>query len=516
MIQKVKPHLLMILDGWGVRSSAQNNAVKIARTPVLDNLLMTRPHTLLRCSGEAVGLPPGVMGNSEVGHMNIGAGRVVYQDLLRINQAIAEGTFDDTAAFNRVMDQVDQSNGALHLMGLLSDGGVHSHIDHLKALVLMAQKKGLQTVRIHVILDGRDTPPKSGVDYVRQLSEFLDQTGLGTIATICGRFYAMDRDTRWERIEKAYGLYTKGQGVLATDPVKAVVDAYSRGQTDEFVEPIIIGSVKNEHAGPISNGDGIISFNFRADRAREITRAFTDPDFSFFKREPYPKLSGYVCMTLYDEAFTLPIGFPPVHLTGIMGEVISEQDLYQLRIAETEKYAHVTYFFNGGEEKPFNKEERCLIPSPRHVTTYDEQPSMSAPEVTREVLERLNRDRYSFIVLNYANMDMVGHTGKLPAAVEACEVVDRCLGKIVDRVLELKGTVIITADHGNSESMVDENGQPHTAHTTNPVRLVLVDDDLKSASLEEGGLADISPTMLDIMGILQPDQMTGRSLIHKR
>ena len=513
MNNKIRPCVLIILDGWGLRESSENNAVKMADTPFLDHLLNTWPHTQLTCSGEAVGLPQGVMGNSEVGHMNIGAGRVVFQDLLRINQAIANGSFTENPAFNRIMTRVKENHGSLHLMGLLSDGGVHSHIDHLMALLALAKDRGLEQVFVHAILDGRDTPPKSGVTYIGQLQDFINKIGFGAIASICGRYFAMDRDTRWERVERAYRLYTQGQGVVELDPVQAVVNAYARNETDEFVMPIVISDSGDYTPGSVTDGDGIIFFNFRADRAREITHAFTDPKFSFFNRARHPNLGGYVCMTLYDTNLMLPQAFAPVHLDDILGEVISRQGLCQLRIAETEKYAHVTYFFNGGEETPYEKEDRCLIPSPREVATYDQKPEMSAREVTREMLKRLDSGRYAFIALNFANMDMVGHTGILEAAIKACEAVDACLAPIITRVLELEGTALITADHGNSETMVDENGQPHNAHTLNLVRLVLVNETLKTARLREGVLGDIAPTILDIMGIKQPERMTGQSLI---
>jgi len=516
MNNEIRPCVLIILDGWGLRESFENNAVKMADTPFMDQLLDTWPHTRLTCFGEAVGLPRGVMGNSEVGHMNIGAGRVVFQDLLRINQAIADGSFVENPVFNRIITRVRENHGSLHLMGLLSDGGVHSHIEHLQALLALAGDRGLERVFVHAILDGRDTPPKSGVTYIRQLQEFIGKIEFGTIASICGRYYAMDRDTRWKRVEQAYRLFTQGEGIVEPDSVQAVMNAYARNETDEFIKPIVISNLAGHPPGSVTDGDGIIFFNFRADRAREITRAFTDPDFLFFDRARQPKLSDYVCMTLYDANFTLPQAFPRVHLDDILGEIISRQGLYQLRIAETEKYAHVTYFFNGGEETPFEKEDRCLIPSPREVNTYDQKPEMSAPEVTREMLKRLDSGRYGFIALNFANMDMVGHSGILEAAIKACETVDACLAPIVTRVLELEGTVLITADHGNSETMVDENGQPHTAHTLNPVRLVLVDETLKTARLQKGVLGDIAPTILDILGIDQPELMTGHSLILSR
>ncbi len=515
MTRSVRPCVLIILDGWGLREATENNAVKLANTPFMDQLLAIWPHTQLQCHGEAVGLPGGVMGNSEVGHMNIGAGRIVYQNLLRINQAIEDGSFANNPAFDRVIRRVRDKNTALHLIGLVSDGGVHSHIDHLKALLALAGQRGLTQVFVHAILDGRDTPPNSGETYLRTLEDDIDRIGTGTIASICGRYYAMDRDTRWNRVEKAYRLYTAGEGIAEYNTVQAVENAYARGETDEFVKPIVMTNPNGDPVGSVGDGDGVIFFNFRADRAREITQAITDPDFSFFNRAYLPKLCDYVCMTLYDDHFTLPLAFPPVHLENILGEVISRQGLSQLRIAETEKYAHVTYFFNGGEETAFEKEDRCLIPSPRDVSTYDQKPEMSALEVTGEVLKRLDSGRYALVVLNFANMDMVGHTGVLEAAMKACEAVDGCLAQIIPRVLEMNGTAIITADHGNSETMVDENGHPHTAHTLNPVRLILVDDSRKTAQMTEGALCDIAPTILDILGIQPPEQMTGHSLIGK-
>ena len=374
-----RPVLLMILDGWGYREHREANAVVLAKTPFLDKTLSTRPHALLACSGESVGLPEGVMGNSEVGHLNIGAGRVVYQELVRINKAIRDGSLVKNEALNSIIDQVNAKKSALHLMGLVSDGGVHSHLNHLFALLDLARAKGVHHVYVHAILDGRDTPPESGISFVRALKEHIDRHQTGVIATICGRYFAMDRDNRWDRVEKAYRLYTRGEGTAKTDPVAAVQDAYGNGQTDEFVTPIVITDTNGAPRGTVTEEDGIIFFNFRGDRAREITRAFTQSDFSFFKRSPQPKLCQYVCMTRYDEKLILPVAFPPVKLTKILGQVVSDRGLKQLRIAETEKYAHVTYFFNGGEEVAFPLEDRCLIPSPRDVTTYDLKPQMSAP-----------------------------------------------------------------------------------------------------------------------------------------
>ncbi|PID40844.1 MAG: phosphoglycerate mutase (2,3-diphosphoglycerate-independent) [Proteobacteria bacterium] len=508
-----KTHMLIILDGWGIGADSPTNAVQIARTPVLDRLKAEYPSTTLRCAGEDVGLPPGIMGNSEVGHMNIGAGRVVYQDLMRIDKAIEDRSFFDNAQLCAIMDAVSTRGSALHLMGLVSDGGVHSQLTHLAALLEMAAGRGLERVYVHAILDGRDTPPDSGAGYLRALQARIRQVGKGQIASVCGRYFAMDRDQRWDRVEKAYRLYTTGEGSTHTDPVSAVESAYGRGETDEFITPTAMVDTNDSPVGCVSDGDGIIFFNFRADRAREITRAFTDPSFDGFQRPGMVKLAGYTTMTLYDASFDLPMAFAPVHLEMILGEVISRHGLRQLRIAETEKYAHVTYFFNGGEEAAFENEDRCLIPSPRDVATYDQKPEMSAPQVAEEVIARLDSGRYDLIVLNFANMDMVGHTGVLEAAVSACEVVDKSLGQVLEVLLARGGSALITADHGNSEKMAGPDGKPHTAHTTNPVRLLLVDDSRKTAGLNPGRLGDIAPTLLALMGLDQPEQMTGRSLL---
>ena len=506
--------LLMILDGWGIRDSRESNAVELADTPTLRRLNNSYPHTRLKCSGEAVGLPDGIMGNSEVGHMNIGAGRIVYQDLVRINKAVREGTFLENPALLTLLSQVKFAHSALHLIGLVSDGGVHSDIHHLLALLDMARNNCLKQVFVHVILDGRDTPPDSGVAYIRRLRDHICRHNYGDIATICGRFYAMDRDKRWDRTELAYHLYTAGEGLSEKDPVEAVQKAYHRGEMDEFVKPVVLTDRGDHPIGVVRDGDGMICFNFRSDRVRQITHAFNDADFPYFERRKHPHLCGYVCMTQYDETFSLPIAFEPVNLKDILGEIISRNNLHQLRIAETEKYAHVTYFFNGGEEKPFPYEDRCMIPSPRDVATYDLKPEMSARTVTEQLLTRLDETAYDLIVLNFANMDMVGHTGFLDAAIRACETVDECIGRIVEKVQAMGGAVLVTADHGNAETMADENGHPHTAHTLNPVRFILVDEMRKSANLrDEGVLGDIAPTILEIMGIEKPALMTGRSLI---
>ena len=514
-MQRPKPVMLIILDGWGKRAPDEGNAVTSADTPYLDRLLAQYPKTELQTSGKAVGLPDGIMGNSEVGHLNIGAGRVVNQDLIRINAAIKDGSFFSNAEINTAIDNALKRDGALHLMGLVSDGGVHSQLSHLLALLDLAKNKGLAKVFVHVILDGRDTAPDGGKDYVALLQSHIDAIGNGAIASICGRYYAMDRDTRWDRTEKAYRLYTEGLGRLESDPVAAVAASYKNGETDEFVTPIAITDSQGTLKARIADGDSVLFFNFRADRARQITRAFTDENFDGFQRRAHPSLGCYVCMTLYDENFPLPMVFPPVHMEEILGDVISREGLKQLRIAETEKYAHVTYFFNGGEEKPFDNEDRCLVPSPREVTTYDHKPEMSAAAVTEEVLQRIDSDQYDLIVLNFANMDMVGHTGVLAAAVQAVQFVDQCVGRIADKVLSIGGALLITADHGNSETMIKADGRIHTAHTTNPVHLLLVDDQRKQVRLKPGVLGDIAPTILDLMSIEQPGLMTGRSLIEK-
>ena len=508
-----KPVMLMILDGWGLRRADQANAVSLANTPVLDSLKADYANTRLRTSGKAVGLPEGIMGNSEVGHLNIGAGRIVYQDLLRIDNAIRDGAFFENQAINRAMDRALEADKALHLIGLVSDGGVHSQLTHLLALLDLAKRKGMTKVFVHAILDGRDTAPDGGRDYIAQVQRHVEAIGTGAIASICGRFYAMDRDTRWDRTEQAYQLYTQGSGLCETDPVAAVRSAYTRGETDEFVKPIALTDKQGNPLTRLQDGDAVIFFNFRADRARQITRALTQNDFDGFARPGRIALSDYVCMALYEEQFDLPVAFPPERLKNILGQVVSNRRLHQLRIAETEKYAHVTYFFNGGEETPFDNEDRCLVPSPRDIPTYDHKPEMSAFKVTEEVLQRIASDKYDLIILNFANMDMVGHTGIIEAAVKAVETVDQCVGRIVDAVRAKAGAILITADHGNAETMREENGKSHTAHTTNPVPLILVDDSRKDVTLAEGILADIAPTILSLMDVPKPEEMTGQSLI---
>ncbi len=508
-----KPLMLMILDGWGINPRPDNNAVALAATPNLDRLLASFPATTIRTSGMAVGLPEGQMGNSEVGHLNLGAGRIVYQDLTRISKSIQDGDFFSNPVLLDCITKVKNSGGRLHLAGLLSDGGVHSHNSHLYALLELAKQQGITDTFVHCLLDGRDTPPQSGIEYLSQLESEIKRIGTGRIATVMGRFYAMDRDNRWERVAKAWSAMVLGQGEQRASAQDAIKQSYAVGLHDEFVLPAVICE-NGQPVAPINDGDAIIFFNFRSDRAREITRALTFEQFDGFDRARVPKLAAYVCMTEYDITFPLPIAYGQEELTNILGDVLSSAGMQQLRIAETEKYAHVTFFFNGGVEAPLPGEDRALIPSPKEVATYDQKPEMSAYLVTEELLARLDQDRYDVIILNFANCDMVGHTGILSAAIRAVEAVDSCVGRVVEKVRSLGGTLLITADHGNAEQMVDENGEPHTAHTCNPVRLILVDDTRRDAVLKEGGkLADIAPTMLKILGLPQPKEMTGESLL---
>jgi 2,3-bisphosphoglycerate-independent phosphoglycerate mutase len=456
------------------------------------------------------------MGNSEVGHMNIGAGRKVLQNFVRINQAIKDQTFFKNPALLDIMAQVSKSGKGLHLMGLLSDGGVHSHISHLFALIDMAKQNKVKHLFIHPILDGRDTSPSGGITYIKQLQDYLDSHKYGKIATLVGRYWAMDRDTRWDRVEKAYNLFTNAAGLIEQDPVKAIQTAYNSDKTDEFINPIFLGNnppLKDTPNGTIDNGDGIVFFNFRADRAKEITRAFTEPGFNEFTRGKKIDLAGFVCMTQYDETFDLPAAFAPQHLDNILGKILSQNNIPQLRIAETEKYAHVTYFFNGGDEKVFAGEERILIPSPRDVATYDEKPQMSAFELAETACDKIRSGEFEFIILNFANMDMVGHTGILKAAIKGCEAVDKCAKKVVEAIWETNGVALVTADHGNSEQMIADDGSPHTAHTLNPVRLILAGNNYKTKKMKDGILGDIAPTILKILNIEQPSEMTGTSLI---
>jgi len=504
-----EPVVLVILDGWGLGSPGAANAIANASTPRICALTEEYPVTALACSGEAVGLPAGQMGNSEVGHLNIGAGRVVYQELTRISKAVRTGEFFRNGAFTALLENIRRGEHALHLMGLVSDGGVHSHIEHLYALLQLAKQAGVTRVYVHAFLDGRDVPPASAGAYLAALEDKMAALGAGVIATVSGRYYAMDRDKRWERTEKAYAALVYGAGERASSAAEAVAKSYARQETDEFVRPTVI----NEGA-PVQDGDGIIFFNFRPDRARQITRAFVDEDFSGFSRRGGRLNTGFVCLTQYDETIAAPVAFKPSYLTNTLGEVISRRGMKQLRIAETEKYAHVTFFFNGGAEQPFPREERLLIPSPK-VATYDLQPEMSALAVTEAVLERIRAQEFAFIVLNYANGDMVGHTGVYDAAVKAVETVDRCVGQVVDAVRSAGGVVCITADHGNAEQMVDpETGAPYTAHTTNKVPFILVSPKHKGSSLRAGGaLADIAPTILELFAMEKPAEMTGQSLL---
>ena len=502
------PVALVILDGWGISDRCDNNAACLANTPVLDDLCQHWPTSRLRASGLDVGLPEGQMGNSEVGHLNIGAGRVVYQELTRISLACKDGSLMENSALQRVCRRLVDSGGKLHLLGLLSDGGVHSHNTHLYALVRLAKHFGVKDVCIHAFLDGRDTPPKSGAGYLAQLEAELARIGVGRIATVTGRYWAMDRDNRWDRVEKAFRAMTEGVGIPGASSAQAIQDAYGADQTDEFVEPRVLVS-----DGRIDDQDGVIFFNFRADRAREMTRALTDESFTAFPRAKFPHLVDYVCLTEYDETFGLPVAFPPASYPDILAEVVSKAGLNQLRIAETEKYAHVTFFFNGGVEHAWPGEDRVLIPSPQDVATYDQKPAMSAVEVTDEVVKRIASGAYQVIILNFANPDMVGHTGVLKAAITAMETVDSCLGRVVEAMLKVGGRLLITADHGNCEQMTDEDGGPHTAHTSNPVRLIFVDGHRKNAQLRDGILADLAPTILSLLSVPVPAAMTGKTLL---
>ena len=504
-----KPIVLMILDGYGIRQEPYGNAITAAKTPVMDSLMEKYPHTTLGASGLNVGLPDGQLGNSEVGHTNIGAGRIVYQELTRITKAAQEGELEKNEPLIKAMDNAKEKGKALHFMGLLSPGGVHSHNTHLYALIKMAKKRGLEKVYVHCFTDGRDVPPESGINYIKELEDQMKEIGVGKIATVMGRYYSMDRDNRWERVERAYDAMVYGKGIKNSDAVDAVRKSYDNGVTDEFIEPVVcLDDAK------ISTGDSVVFYNFRPDRAREITRALVDPAFDGFKRENDNLDLYYVCMTQYDATMpNVEVAFKPQTLKHTFGEYISDKGFNQLRIAETEKYPHVTFFFNGGVEKVYPNEDRALIPSPK-VATYDLQPEMSAYLVTEELLKRLDSGKYDVVILNYANCDMVGHTGVFDAAVKAVETVDECMGKIVDKVNELGGVVLITADHGNADQLYEEDGSPFTAHTTNPVPFVVVGlGDVKLLPEDEGVLADLSPTILKIMDLPQPEEMTGKSII---
>ncbi|WPD24091.1 MAG: 2,3-bisphosphoglycerate-independent phosphoglycerate mutase [Candidatus Electrothrix scaldis] len=516
---KDRPVILAILDGWGIAPASASNAVSVAKTPNMDQWVADYPSTSLIAHNGLVGLPKGQMGNSEVGHLNIGSGRIVYQDYTRINRAVEQEEFAKNPVLNKVMDQVKAAGSRIHFCGLLSDGGVHSHLKHLEALLAMAGSRGLEA-KIHCFMDGRDTPPSSGAGYMEELLAAIKRIGCGQVATVSGRYWAMDRDTRWDRVEKAWQALVDGQGITAEDPLQAVKDSYSREETDEFIKPTVLLNDEGEAVGRISDGDAIVFFNFRADRVRELCHAFSDTDFQGFDVSNRPYLLELVTMTEYEADFTFPVVFPPVSLTRILGEEASEAGLHQLRIAETEKYAHVTYFFNGGAETPFPGEDRILIESPRDVATYDQKPAMSAIEVTDRLLAALKDQEeagtpYDLVILNFANTDMVGHTGILDAAVQACETVDTCLGRIAEQVQAMGGVLLVTADHGNAETMVNlETGQPHTAHTLNPVPLILVSEAHKGCTLKDGGaLKDIAPTLMHLLGLKQPEEMEGENLI---
>lgn len=508
MSSKVRPAVLLILDGWGLSDNNDHNAINAANKPNWDRLWGEYPHTEIRTSGSAVGLPGGQMGNSEVGHLNLGAGRVVYQEFTRISRSIRTGSFFTNRTLTDAVDQAAETGRAVHILGLLSPGGVHSHEEHIHAMVKLASQRGVKNVYVHAFLDGRDMPPKSAEPSLEAMDGVFEELGHGRIATIIGRYYAMDRDHRWDRIKTAYDLITDGTAEYCADSaVQALQAAYERGETDEFVKASCIGEPIK-----LADGDIIINMNYRSDRARQITRAFIEADFDGFERARVPKLAAFVSLTEYSKEFDIPVAYPPERLEDTFGEYIAKLGLLQLRIAETEKYAHVTFFFNGGIEAPNEGEDRILVPSPQ-VATYDLQPEMSAHEVTDKLVEAIESGRYDTIICNYANGDMVGHTGNFDAAVQAIEVLDECVGRVARAVEGVGGEMLITADHGNAEQMIDPKAdQPHTAHTLNPVPLIYVGK-VAPALMEHGALCDIAPTLLQIMGLNQPAEMTGRSLL---
>ncbi len=510
---KQRPNCIIIMDGYGASCEKKGNAIACANSAKVNELMQKYPSTLIGASGMDVGLPEGQMGNSEVGHLNMGAGRIVYQELTRITKSIKDGDFFENEEFLYAIDNAKKNGKKLHLYGLLSDGGVHSHITHLYALIELAKRQGLEDVFVHCFLDGRDVSPTSGADYIKALKEKMKELSFGTIASVGGRYFVMDRDNRWDRVEKAYDMMTLGEGEQTEDAESYVRSSYENGVTDEFVVPAHV--VKDgKKVGLIEQGDSIIFFNFRPDRARQITRAMSEKEFDGFERKSGFINPAYVCFTRYDASFTnVRIAFKPQVLTNTLGEYIASLGLKQLRIAETEKYAHVTFFFNGGVEKPNANEDRELIASPK-VATYDMQPEMSALEVTEKMLAKLDSNEYDVVILNFANCDMVGHTGDFNAAVKAVQTVDECVGKVVDKIVEMGGAAIITADHGNADKMLAEDGSPFTAHTTNLVPFIVAGKDFVNAKLRDGGiLADVAPTLLDMMGVPVPNEMTGKTLI---
>ncbi|HSL20728.1 MAG TPA: 2,3-bisphosphoglycerate-independent phosphoglycerate mutase [Vicinamibacterales bacterium] len=511
------PLVLIVLDGWGLREATGYNAIRLAKTPVYHDLLERYPHARLIASGEAVGLPAGQMGNSEVGHMNMGAGRVVYQDLTRIDKSIRDGDFFQNERLIAGMAPAVDGRHALHLVGLVSDGGVHSHQNHLHALLELARRRGVRRAFVHVITDGRDTSPTGGARYIAALEEALAKAGVGWIATVSGRYYAMDRDKRWDRTRLAYDAMTLGQADAKARSAKELIErSYAAGVTDEFVKPGVVTDADGQPAGVVRDGDAVIFFNFRADRARQLTRALAFDEFDGFERTVHPRLARYTTMTEYDQTFGLPAAFPPQSFTGNFAEALVGAGLSNLRLAETEKYAHVTYFFNCGEERPYAGEDRLLVPSPK-VATYDLMPEMSAPGITEKLVGDLDSRRYDVVICNFANADMVGHTGDLTAAIKAVETLDGCLGRIMTAVRKAGGVSIVTADHGNAEQMWDDElKSPHTAHTSNPVPVILVDEQARGIRLREGGwLRDVAPTMLGLLEVPLPSEMTGKDLREK-
>ena len=505
--------VLTILDGWGYRHDDAHNAIRAADTPVMDALWHAYPHTLIEASGAAVGLPDDQMGNSEVGHLTIGSGRIIRQELVRIGQAVRDGSVARNPALNQLADRLLANGGCLHLVGLCSDGGVHSHVDHLGGLLQWAAARGLSDVCVHVISDGRDTPPTSAPSYVARVEDLIQQAGVGRIATLCGRYWAMDRDHRWERTEKAYRLLCEPGPITASSAAAAISDAYASGVEDEFIEPVRLTE------GTVKHGDGLVCFNFRPDRVRQLIRALVLPEFDQFDRQRIDDLA-VVTFTQYEKGLPVAVAFPPESLDGLLGQVISEAGLRQFRTAETEKYPHVTYFMNGGIEQAFPGEDRHLVPSPR-VATYDQSPAMSAEQLTDSCIAAINKGIYSLVVINYANPDMVGHTGQMEATTQAIATVDRCVGRLLETTCRMGGTMLITADHGNAEVMQGADGRPWTAHTTSPVPVILVEGEKRKCPglgndielRDHGGLADIAPTVLEILGLDKPDKMSGESLI---